>query len=236
MRQSSQDLEPKAEQELHIQRLICKNRPEQLRLRFALWSRAAVLLLVQQEFGIELPIRTMGEYLKRWGFTPKKPITRTYEQYPAIAERAKLEDAEIHSGDETAVVNTDVRGRGYRSKAQTPVADAVGGTRHKLSMIFTVLRLRFLRRKWLQKSKDEVLTRPGSEKRPRNGAPDQQVSELPDLTENLTAAEKDFAKEMADAGRRVLITPVGGQMPAIFFFDGRPCALRPAPIDPTPAP
>jgi transposase len=139
-----------AEQELHIQRLICKNRPEQLRLTFALWSRAAVLLLVQQEFGIELPIRTMGEYLKRWGFTPQKPITRAYEQrpeavkawldeqYPAIAERAKAEDAEIHWGDETAVVNTDVRGRGYSPKAQTPVAYAVGGTRHKLSMISTV--------------------------------------------------------------------------------------------------
>jgi transposase len=121
-----------------------------LKLTFALWSRAAVLLLVAQEFGIELPIRTMGEYLKRWGFTPQKPITRAYEQrpeavkawldeqYPAIAERAKLEDAEIHWGDETAVVNTDVRGRGYSPKAQTPVAYAVGGTRHKLSMISTV--------------------------------------------------------------------------------------------------
>jgi hypothetical protein len=54
--------------------------------------------------------------------------------------------------------------------------------------------------------------------------------------EKLTAAEKDFVKEMADAGRRVLITPLGGQMPAIFFIDGQPCALRPAPIDHNPAP
>ena len=139
-----------AEQELQLQRLICKHCPAQLKLRFALWSRAAVLLLVQQAFGIELPIRTMGEYLKRWGFTPQKPITRAYEQrpeavkawldeqYPAIAERAKLEDAEIDWGDETAVANTDVRGRGYRPKAQTPIADAVGGTRHKPSMISTI--------------------------------------------------------------------------------------------------
>lgn len=117
-----------AEQELHIQRLICKNRPEQFKLTFALWTRGAVMLLVQQEFGIELPIRTMGEYLKRWGFTPQKPVRRAYEQrpeavkawldeqYPAIAERAKAEGAEIHWGDETAVVNTDVRGRGYQPK------------------------------------------------------------------------------------------------------------------------
>lgn len=139
-----------SEQELHIQRLICKNRPEQLKLSFALWTRGAVMLLVQQEFGIELPIRTMGEYLKRWGYTPQRPITRAYEQrpeavkkwldeqYPEIAQRAQAENAEIQWGDETAVVNTDVRGRGYQPKAQTPVAYAVGGTRQKLSMISTV--------------------------------------------------------------------------------------------------
>ena len=139
-----------AEQEQRIQRLIRKNRPEQLKLDFALWSRAAVVLLVQQEFGIELPIRTMSGYLKRWGFTPQKPIRRAYEQrpeavkawldeqYPLIARRAKAHDAEIHWGDETAVVNTDVRGRGFAPKGQTPVAYAVGGTRHKFSMISTV--------------------------------------------------------------------------------------------------
>jgi len=138
------------EQELHIQRQICKHRPEQLKLEFALWTRGAVLLLVQQEFGVDLPIRTMGEYLKRWGFTPQRPIKKAYEQrpeavqqwlqqeYPAIAQRAHAEDAEIDWGDETAVVNTDVRGRGYQPKGQTPVAYAVGGTRHKLSMISSV--------------------------------------------------------------------------------------------------
>ena len=56
----------------------------------------------------------------------------------AIAQRAKMQDAEIHWGDETAVVNTEVRGRGDQPKAQRPMAYAVGGTRHKLSMISTV--------------------------------------------------------------------------------------------------
>ena len=36
------------------------------------------------------------------------------------------------------MVNTDVRGRGYQPKGQTPVAYAVGGQRQKLSMISTV--------------------------------------------------------------------------------------------------
>ncbi len=71
-----------AQQELHIQRQICKHRPEQLQLEFALWTRAAVTQLVEQEFGITLPVRTTGEYLKHWGFTPQRPITRAYEQRP----------------------------------------------------------------------------------------------------------------------------------------------------------
>ena len=53
------------------------------------------------------------------------------------SQGAKSEGGEIHWGDETALVNTDVRGRGYAPKGQTPVAYAPG-SRQKLSMISTV--------------------------------------------------------------------------------------------------
>ena len=114
-----------------------------------LWTRAAVSELIARECGIRLCVRAVGNYLKRWGFTPQKPIKRAYERrpeaikkwldgdYPAIAERAKAEDGEIHWGDETALVNTDVRGRSYAPKGQTPVT-AAPGRRQKLSMISTV--------------------------------------------------------------------------------------------------
>ena len=59
------------------------------------------------------------------------------DEYPAIAERAKDEDCEIDWGDETALINTDVRGRSYAPKGQTPVTCAPG-KREKLSMISTV--------------------------------------------------------------------------------------------------
>ena len=106
--------------------------------------------LIKRECGIKLSVRGVGNYLKRWGFTPQKPIKKAYEQrpeavqawldeqYPEIEKRAKSEDAEIHWGDETAVVNTDVRGRCYAPVGKTPVTFAVGGTRQKLSMIATV--------------------------------------------------------------------------------------------------
>lgn len=141
-------LNPK--QEAMIQRLICDKRPEQLKMDFALWSRAAVMQLIERECAITLSVRGVGNYLKRWGFTPQKPIKKAYEQrpeavrawleeeYPAIQARAKVEGAQIHWGDETAVVNTDVRGRSYAPAGKTPVAFAVGGTRQKLSMLATV--------------------------------------------------------------------------------------------------
>jgi transposase len=60
------------------------------------------------------------------------------EEYPAIEQQARAEGGEIHWGDETALVNTNVRGRSYAPAGKTPVAYAVGGTRQKLSMIATV--------------------------------------------------------------------------------------------------
>jgi transposase len=121
-------------QEKQIQRAIIDHRPEQLKMDFCLWSRAAVMQLIEQEYGITLPVRTVGKYLRRWGFTPQKPIKKAYEQrpeavqawldeaYPAIAARAKAEGGEIHWGEETALTNTDVRGRGYAPAGETPVA------------------------------------------------------------------------------------------------------------------
>jgi transposase len=137
-------------QEQTIQRMIIENRPEQLKMDFCLWSRIAVGQLIEQEFGLKLHVRSVGKYLGRWGLTPQKPIKRAYEQspqavqawlqgeYPAIEQRARAEGAEIHWGDETALVNTDVRGRGYAPSGKTPVAMAVGSSRQKLSMIATV--------------------------------------------------------------------------------------------------
>ena len=53
-----------------------------MKLDFALWTRDAVRQLIQQEAGFDMPIRTVGEYLKRWGFTPQKPTKFAYERKP----------------------------------------------------------------------------------------------------------------------------------------------------------
>ena len=138
------------EQEKDIQKAICDKRPEQMKMEFALWTREAVMKYIEEHHGIRLPVRTVGDYLARWGFTPQKPIKVAYEQkpeavkkwldeeYPAISARAKAEKAEIHWADETAVMNTDVRGRSYSPRGVTPTTRSVWGSRQKFSMISSV--------------------------------------------------------------------------------------------------
>jgi transposase len=122
-----------ADEEQYIRRLITDKLPDQLKLDYVLWTRKAVMELIKQETGIDMPIRTAGEYLKRWGFTPQKPMKRAYEQnpkavqrwldeeYPAIKLRAKEEQAEIYWGDETGLRNDSQHERGYAPKGKTPV-------------------------------------------------------------------------------------------------------------------
>lgn len=121
------------EQERELQKLITDKLPDQLKLPFALWTRRAVAQLILNRYGIKLPVRTMGEYLKRWGFTPQKPLKKAYEQkpkivrewladtYPLIAASAKSEGAEIFWGDQTGVNNQPNVPRGYAPRGQTPV-------------------------------------------------------------------------------------------------------------------
>ena len=68
-----------ADQEIEVQRTLCDKSPDQLKLTFALWTRQAVRELILKKWNIAMPIRTVGEYLKRWGFTPQKPLKRAYE-------------------------------------------------------------------------------------------------------------------------------------------------------------
>ena len=104
-----------SEQEKEIQKLITDKMPDQLKLKFALWSREAVRKLIQDRYGITFVLQHISNLLKRWGFTPQRPIKRAYEQrpaavqkwmeetYPSIKEKASNENATIYWGDETAV-------------------------------------------------------------------------------------------------------------------------------------
>lgn len=138
-----------ATQERTLQRLIADRTPDQLRMPFALWTRTAIGELVRQRYGMRLPVRTIGHYLQRWGFTPQKPLKRAYEQrpaaiarwlkhqYPTIKACAKRDGAEIHWGDETSLSTSDPRGRGFAPRGRTPVLRVVA-QRRSVSFLSTV--------------------------------------------------------------------------------------------------
>jgi hypothetical protein len=96
-----------------------------------------------------MPIRTVGEYLKRLNFSPQKPLRRAYEQnpkavqkwldeqYPEIFARAKKEKAEINRGDETGLCSDSQYGRSYASKGKTP-AIRLNAKRERINLISSI--------------------------------------------------------------------------------------------------
>ncbi len=129
-----------------IVRIISDKTPDQLKMPFVLWTATAVRDFVHERFGIFLPVRTMRKYLRKWGFTPQKPIRKAWQQsseavrvwleetYPKIAHRAKARGALIYWVDETGVTNQANSQKGYAPKGKTPVLKQ-DGTKRTVNMI-----------------------------------------------------------------------------------------------------
>lgn len=93
---------------------------------------------MNRRFGLRLSVWTVGRYLRRWGFTPQKPLRRAYErdpvavrrwlkkQYPAIRALARRERATIFWGDETGMRSDHQAGRSWGRRGQSPVIPGTG--------------------------------------------------------------------------------------------------------------
>jgi transposase len=118
------------EQGEHIQQLIDANSPANLGINAPLWSRGAVRELIYKKYGVWMPVRTVGEYLKRWGYTAKKPCRHANDQdpeevrqwleetYPDIERQAEEEDAVILWTDESGVDADHHPRTGYAPKGE----------------------------------------------------------------------------------------------------------------------
>lgn len=136
-------------EEAQIRKDLVDKCPDQLRLPFALWTRQAVKLHIKVSLGLDIPIRTVGDYLARWGFTPQKPIKRAYqrneehvqkfltEEFPKIKQEAKVDNADVFWGDETGIHNDEAKGRSYAPKGQTPV-QKVNPVKEKINLISAI--------------------------------------------------------------------------------------------------
>jgi transposase len=114
----------------HLRALIDRNSPEELGIAAPLWSRQAVRELIHREYHFWMPIRTVGEYLRRWGYTAKRPSRKAKRQdpdevqewleqtYPKIEAQAQQEHGIILFGDETGVEADHCPRLGYSPKGE----------------------------------------------------------------------------------------------------------------------
>jgi transposase len=132
-----------------LQRLLRSHSPEELGIPAPLWNRRAVRDLIRQRCGVALAVRTVGLYLRRWGFTAKRPRRHARDQdpeevrqwleetYPAIAARAAREGAHIHWCDEVGVAADHYPGRGYAPQGE-PAAKEVPDRHVRASQISAI--------------------------------------------------------------------------------------------------
>jgi transposase len=125
-------------QEARVRRAVLGKNPEQVALPGLVWTRPQVRDLVRRWFGIGLSLVTIGKYLRSWNLSPQKPIRKADEQnpeavqrwlevqYPAIAKRAKREQAVILWLDQTGLRSDAAVGTTWAAVGKTPVVGKTG--------------------------------------------------------------------------------------------------------------
>jgi transposase len=127
-----------ARQQARVRRAVLGRYPDQLQLVGLVWTRGLVGELVKGWFGLELSRVTIGGYLRSWGFSPQKPVQVAYEKnpeavrswleqrYPAIAARAKRENAVVLWLDQTGLRSDATVAATWAPVGQTPVVPNTG--------------------------------------------------------------------------------------------------------------
>lgn len=136
-----------AVQQQRLVRAVASKNPEQLRIPGLLWTRSAVRDLIERECGVRLNVSTVGRYLRRWGFTLKRPVKRPLEAdpvvveawladvYPELKKRAARENALILWQDESGIqLRSLLPPAGYAPRGERLVA-RVSGKRISQNMI-----------------------------------------------------------------------------------------------------
>ncbi len=126
-------------QQMVIVKLIKCATPDQLRLPGLLWTRGQVGDLIDRQFGVRLARSTVGNYLRRWGFTLKHPTKRALEAdpevvegwlgevYPAIKAKAAKEGGVILWQDESGIRLCELTPKaGYAPKGERAIVTTCG--------------------------------------------------------------------------------------------------------------
>ena len=137
------------EEQREIRQTIINKTPNQLKMAGFLWTLAKISQYIMDTYRRRVSVRSLSNYMKRWGLTCQRPTKRACgqdvarvekfkkEEYPEIAARAKAENAEIYWGDETGISNQENFERGFAEKGTPPVLPVE--TKHeRLNMISAI--------------------------------------------------------------------------------------------------
>ena len=120
-------------QEREVFRWVNGRDPRQYGLDFGLWTRAIVALLIEQKFGVDLGVSSVGLLLAKLQLTPQKPLQRAYQRdpdaillwqqqtYPTLARQAKRDKAQILFWDESGFRADTVHGKTWGLRGQPPI-------------------------------------------------------------------------------------------------------------------
>jgi len=138
-----------AQQIKFIYDTVTMKNPLQVKLPFALWTRAQIKTLIYREFGLTLSLPSIGRLLAQLGLTCQRPLFRAYQQnaalvdkwlkdeYPKIQAAAKRNNAEIFFEDESGIRSDFHSGTTWGKKGETPIV-RVTGKRFSLNMISAI--------------------------------------------------------------------------------------------------
>ncbi len=122
-----------SDQEREIRQTIISKAPNQLKMAGFLWTLSKISQYIWDTYRKKVSIRSLSNYMRRWGLTCQRPTKRACgqdiaridkfkrEEYPEIAKRAKAENADIYWGDETGVSNQENYERGFAERGHPPV-------------------------------------------------------------------------------------------------------------------
>ncbi len=101
-----------------IVNLITDRHPDELKLPFYLWTRRAVVQLIEQRFGVRYSVHQVGRYLKRWGFAVQN---RSENEYAIVKRLAKAGNAEMQWCDEKGVRSDAASARCFSPGGHPPI-------------------------------------------------------------------------------------------------------------------
>lgn len=132
-----------------LQGFITGDDPRRFGFEFALWTREIVQELIRREFDVSLSVTSVGQTLKKLGFSAQRPLYRAWQadpdvvaawkeqDYPAIAARARAAGATVYFVDEASVRSDYHAGTTWAPVGITPVV-ATTGARFSVNMISAI--------------------------------------------------------------------------------------------------